>query len=167
MGSTIDSSSESIGKSLKNLSEDDRRLFLEYKKTIMGNQVADSPLLDQLCWVRLVRTRLLDNYTIALSASKEKLKERIDMPGGWRESRTVKTASEFESPMPWLHPFKLAAEELKSFEEGLNAAVSSGETEEKDATMLQEVLDKYDIRFPITSSHLSPKFPPRSLRIFN
>ncbi len=71
MGPTIDSSSDGIRKSLKGLSEDDRRLFLEYKKTIMGNQVADSPLLDQLCWVRLVRTRLLDNYTIALSTNKE------------------------------------------------------------------------------------------------
>jgi len=166
MGSTVSVLSESIRKVLRDLGEDDRRLFLRYKTSLIEDQIGDSPLLDQLCWVRLVRTRLSDNYAMALSTYREGLAGRVNMPGGWRKSRTIKSRGEFESPMPWLHPYKLAGEALQPLEEELHRSVTSGQTAERDISRLLQVLEEHDIRFPISPSQLSPKFPPRPLRTY-
>ena len=93
-----------------------------------------------------------------------KLAERANMPGGWRASRTIKAPGEFESPMPWMHPCKLAGDALRSLEYELDEAVSSGETQAIDMARLGEVLDRYGLRLPLSSAPSPPKFPPRSLR---
>ena len=166
MASTIDSVSESIRKLLVDLGEEDLRLFLDDKATYIQRHSSDSPMLDQLCWVRLIRVRLAEAFSVALSNYKERLKGRTSMPGGWRKSPTTKTPSEFESPMPWLHPYKLAGEALRPLEEALETAVTSGETAIQDLSILENVCRQYDIQLPLSSQTSNPSFPPRSLRMY-
>ena len=155
-----------INKMMGELSSDDQRLFRQYRDELLKEQIKESPLLDQLCWVKLVRSRLSDSYAKVLSAYQEKLAQRTMMPGSWRKSRTIKSPGEFESPMPWLHPFKMAGEALAPLEEELDRAVASGDRSARDMTKLGEVLEEHNIQFPISSQEPAPKFPPRSLRTF-
>jgi len=148
------------------MSTEDQSLFTETKRRFMEREIADSPLLDQVCWVRLIGTRLREAFTEVLSAYKAKLRSRIDMPGGWRKSTTTKSSGEFESPMPWLHPFKLAADDLQSLEEELTSAASAGETGEKELKRLQEVLLEHHLQLPLQPVSLKPDYTPRPTRIF-
>lgn len=166
MVSSMDSVSEKVGEALGNLSSEDQGLFLEEKDKYVKRQINDSPLLDQLCWMRLIMTRLSEGHAKALTDFEEKLEARSKMLEGWRKSVTTKTASEYESPMPWLHPFKLARDELQPLEEELETAVTKGETGEKDLGKLQEVLDKYGLQLPLRSPSLKPKYPPRPVRVY-
>lgn len=166
MTSSIDSISEIIRTALSSFSSKDQEFFLKEKNIHLERQIKDSSLLDQLCWVRLIRTRLSEGYKKTLNTYKEKLKGRTGMMGGWRKSPTMKATSEYESPMPWLHPFKLAGEELQPLEDELKAAVVEGETYEKDLGKLQEVLDKYKLQLPLPSPSLKPKYTPRPVRVY-
>jgi len=166
MVSSIDSVSESIRELLVKLSEEQQNSFLDDKAAFMQRQINDSPALDQLCWVRLIRVLLAETLARDLARYTERLESRMSMPGGWRESRTIKSSAEFESPMPWLHPYKLAGEALQPLEEKLETAATSGENQEVDLTKLGKVLEKYDIRLPLAESFYKPKFQPRSLRIY-
>ena len=166
MTTSMDSISEIIRTDLSSLSSEDQQFFLEEKDRHLEGQVKDSSLLDQLCWLYLIRTRLSEGYKKTLNTYKEKLEGRTRMMGGWRKSPTLKAESEYESPMPWLHPFKLAGEELQPLEDELKAAVAEGETDEKDLGKLQEVLTKYKLRLPLPAPSLKPKYTPDSVRVY-
>jgi len=163
MTSSMDSISKIIRTDLSSFSSEDQQFFLEEKNRHLEGQIKDSSLLDQLCWLCLIRTRLSEGYKKALNTYKEKLEERTMMIGGWRKSPTMKAASEYESPMPWLHPFKLAGEELQPLEDELKAAVAEGETDEMDLVRLQEVLAKHKLWLPLPSPSLKPKYTPDSV----
>lgn len=166
MTPAIDSISEDIQRRLADLSEEDLRLFLDDKAAYIQRHIDDSPLLDQLCWVRLIQTRLAGAFSKVLSNYKERLEGRTSMVGGWRKSPTTKAPSEFESPMPWLHPYKLAGEALQPLTEALETAVSSGETAALDLKLLEDVCNRYDIQLPLSPLPLKPSFPPRPLRMY-
>jgi hypothetical protein len=166
MTSSMDQVSEKLGLKVDNLDPEDRRLFFENKDEYLKHQIIDSPLLDQLCSVHLIMTRLSEGYERALAEFEERLEERTASPEGWRKSLTSKTLEELESPMPWLHPFKLAKEELKPLSEALETAVLGGETEEKELGMLQEVMGKYRLQFPLPSHIMKPRYPPRGVRVY-
>ncbi len=166
MTSSMDSISEKLGSKLDNLSPEDNRLFFEEKDKYLKRQIIDSPLLDQLCCVHLIITRLSEGYERALTEFEGRLEARTTLLEGWRKSLTTKEMEEFESPMPWLHPFKLATEELKPLSDALETAVMRGETEEKDLGKLQEVMGKYKLQFPLPSHIMKPRYPPRSVRVY-
>jgi hypothetical protein len=88
------------------------------------------------------------------------------MPGGWRKSVTRKLPGEFESPMPWLHPFKLAREDLARLEKELEEALAGGETEARSPGRLREVLERHDLQLPLPSPHFEPKFRPGAIRVY-
>ena len=166
MGASIDSVSEAVRAMLRALSPEDQSLFLEEKDGYLARGVGDSPLLDQLCCVRVVMSGLSEGYAEALRRFEEGIQEKTEMPGGWRKSVTRKLPGEFESPMPWLHPFKLAREELEPLEEEMEAALASGETELRDFGRLREVLERHQLALPLPSPHLEPRFRPGAVRVF-
>lgn len=161
MGSTSD-----IMLNLDDLSSDDKQLFQDIKSEWQKKQIKESPLLDQLCWVQLIRRRLSDSFAKALLSQREKLEKRAKMPSRWRESPTIKSPEEFEGPMPWLHPYKMAGEALAPLEQELKTAINSGDTNANDISMLGEVLSKHNLKFPLASDEPIPRFPPRSLRFY-
>lgn len=165
MTSSKDSKSKKASYELGNLSSEEQRRFQEEKDSYVKRQITDSPLLDQVCLLRLIIAQLSGGYAKALTDFEEKLGTRVRMLDGWRQSK-IKKASEFESPMPWLHPFKLAAEELQRLQEELEAAVMKGETEEKDLGRLREVMDKYQLQLPLPSHLIRPRYLPRSVRVY-
>ncbi|MEE8399476.1 MAG: hypothetical protein V3S89_10755 [Desulfobacterales bacterium] len=163
MTTTIDSVSESVKTSLEKLSSVNQKLFLAEKERSLKQPISNSPLLDQLCWVKLIRIMLADGHSMRLTEFKNDLKERSKRVMSWRKSPTIKTDGEFEGPMPWLHPFKLAGEALWPLEISLEEAVTSGQTEEEDLTALQEVLHRHNIDLPLQPQSTTPRFPPRPL----
>ena len=166
MAVSIDSVSDAVRATLQALGHQDQSLFLEEKNRYLEGPVGDSTLLDQLCCLRVVMTRLSEGYAAALGRFEERLEEKTEMPGGWRESVTRKLPGEFESPMPWLHPFKLAREELHPLEEEWEAALARGETEARDSARLQEVLDRHELQLPLPSPDIEPKFRPGAVRVY-
>jgi hypothetical protein len=68
--------------------------------------------------------------------------------------------------MPWLHPFKLAREELKPLVEEWESAIGRGETEARDPHRLREVLDGHELQLPLPSPHFEPKWRPGAIRVF-
>jgi hypothetical protein len=126
--------------------------------------MADSGLLDQLCYVRMVIARLWEGYQKAYSEFDERLGVWTRKLDGWRESITKTQENELESPMPWLHPFKLAAEELKPLEEELATAVKQGETGQRDLSRLHEVLERHQLRLPLTAPDMNPRFQPWGMK---
>lgn len=166
MTSPKDPISEKTGYERDDLSSADQRLFLEEKDKYVKRQVADSPLLDQVCLVHVIVARLSEGYRKALADFEERLNARITMLEGWRQSVTKKTAGELESPMPWLHPFRVAAEELRPLQEELEAAVMKGETEEKDLGKLREVMDRHQLQWPLPSHVGQPRYLARSVRVY-
>jgi hypothetical protein len=160
MASSMDSVCESVRVTLERLAAEDQRLFLEEKERCVEERLPDSPLLDQLCCLRLVMTRLSEGYARALAAFEDNLERRSKMGEGWRRSTARKVAGEYESPMPWVHPFRLAREELEPLEEELQAAVATGETEQRDPGRLLEVLEKHELGLPLPSPHVQPRFRP-------
>lgn len=166
MAASIDSVSDAVRPILQALSHEDQDLFLEEKDRYLARPIGDSPLLDQICCLRVVMTRLSEGYAAALRRFQEGLAAKTEMPGGWRESVTRKLPGEFESPMPWLHPFKLAREDLEPLEEEWQAALARGETEAGDPARLREVLDRHELPLPLPSPHFEPKFRPGAIRVF-
>ena len=166
MSSSMDSLLNKVGLKPDNLSPEDHRLFLEKKNEYLKRQIIDSPLLDQLCCLKSIMIRLSEGYERALREFEERLETRTMLLEGWRKSLITKTTEEFESPMPWLHPFKLAKEELRPLSEALENAVMKGETEEKDLGELQDVMVKYSLQFPLPSHRIQPRYPPRNVRVY-
>ena len=166
MAASIDSVSEAVRATLHTLSREDQSLFLEEKDSYLARRVGDSPLLDQLCCLRVVMTRLSEGYAEALHRFEEGIEAKTEMPGGWRQSVTRKLPGEFESPMPWLHPFKLAREDLERLEKELEEALASGEIEARDLGRLREVLDRHELQLPLPSPHIEPKFRPGAVRVY-
>ena len=166
MAASIDSVSAAVRATLQTLSRQDQSLFLEEKDRHLERPVDDSPLLDQLCCLRVVMTRLSEGYAAALRRFEEALAAKTEMPGGWRKSVTRKLPGEFESPMPWLHPFKLAREDLCPLEEEWEAALARGETEARDSARLQEVLDSHELQLPLPSPDIEPRFRPGAVRVY-
>jgi hypothetical protein len=157
----MDSVSENTRETLESLSSDDQQLFLEERGKVLERGVGGSPLLDQLCCLRLIMTRLAEGHEVALNAFDETLGDKIKKRTGWRKSVLHKLSGEYESPMPWMHPFKLAREELQPLEERLEAAVGRGETEELDLSELQRVLERHHLELPLPSP-----FPPGGVRTY-
>ena len=166
MAASIDSVSDAVRSTLQTLSRQDQSLFLEEKDRYLERPVGDSPLLEQLCCLRVVMRRLSAGYAAALRRFEKGLTAKTEMPGGWRESVTRKLPGEFESPMPWLHPFKLAREDLHPLEEEREAALARGETEVRDSAKLQEVLDRHELQLPLPSPDIEPKFRPGAIRVY-
>jgi hypothetical protein len=166
MAASIDSVSDAVRAVLQALSQEDQSLFLEEKDRYLARPVKDSPLLDQLCCLRVVMTRLSEGYAAALRRFEEGLAAKTEMRGSWRESVTLKRPGEFESPMPWLHPFKLAREDLEPLEEEWDTALARGETEARDPGRLREVLDEHELQLPLPSPDFGPKWRPGAIRVF-
>jgi len=166
MAASIDSASDAVRALLQALSQEDQSLFLEEKDRYLARPVVESPLLDQLCCLRVVMKRLSEGYAAALRRFEEELALKTQMRGSWRESVTLKRAGEFESPMPWLHPFKLAREDLEPLQDEWETALASGETEAGNPGRLREVLDGHDLQLPLPSPHFEPKWRPGAIRVF-
>jgi hypothetical protein len=166
MASSMDSVSENTRAMLESLSSEDQQLFLEERGKARERGVGDSPLLDQLCCLRLIMTRLAEGHEVALKAFDETLGDKVKKRTGWRKSVLRKLSGEYESPMPWMHPFKLAREELQPLEERLEAAVGRGETEELDLSELRRVLERHHLELPLPSPFPPPPFPPGGVRIY-
>jgi hypothetical protein len=166
MADPIDAASEAVRAVLRILSQEDQSLFRKEKQECLARGVVESPLLDQRCCLRVVTTRLREGYSEALTRFEAGLEAKSEMRGGWRNSVTRKLPGEFESPMPWLHPFKLAREELETLEEELETALASGETELREFGRLPEVLERHQLELPLPSPHLEPKFRPGAVRVF-
>ena len=166
MTSVTDSANEQRRATLLKLDNEDRGLFAQEKESYLERRVADSPLLDELCCVRVVAKRLAEGYATALGDFDQKVDERTRMRVGWRKSATVKRPGEYESPMPWLHPFKLAGEELERLEAELEAAVLGGETRAASPSPLESVLAGHGLELPLPSADLGPAFPPGGVRTY-
>jgi hypothetical protein len=165
MASGFHSESQTVRTMLESLSSQDRDLFLEERKRLLEDRRVESPLLDQLCLLRVVMARLSDGHARALAAFEATLEQRTRMRGGWRKSVLRKMSDEYEAPMPWLHPFKLAGEELGPLAQELEAAVERGETRETEWTRLHQVLEKYQLEMPLSSLAVQPRFPPGNARV--
>ena len=166
MASSMDSVSENTRATLESLSPEDQQLFLEERGKVLERGVGGSPLVDQLCCLRLIMTRLAEGHEVALNAFDASLGDKIKKRTGWRKSVILKLSGEYESPMPWMHPFKLAREELQPLEERLEAAVGRGETEELDLSELQRVLERHHLELPLPSPFPPPPFPPGGVRTY-
>jgi hypothetical protein len=145
---------------LRDLGSEDQRLFLEEKNKRIEQQIADGPLLDQICCLRVVLARLSQGYATALARFEERLEARASMTGGWRDSVTRKLPDEYESPMPWLHPFKLARDELTLLERQLEASLADGSTTDTGFATFREVLDRHGLELPLPSPIMEPRFRP-------
>jgi hypothetical protein len=145
---------------LESAGSEERELFFEERRRVLADRCAESPLLDQLCLLRVVMARLSAGYARALADFEATLDQRIRMRPGWRKSLARKVAGEYESPMPWLHPFRLAREALSSVQDELEAAVAAGETRERHPERLRDVLAEHGLALPLTSPHVAPRFLP-------
>lgn len=166
MASSMESVSERVRAALESLGSEERQGFLDEKKKVLERQVGDSPLLDQLCLLRVVMKMLAEGQEQALTDFETTLEGKMKMRGGWRKSIIRKVPGEYESPMPWLHPFKLAREELQPLEQELEAAVAKGETEERDWASIQQVLEKHRLELPLSEPPLAPEFQPGGVRTY-
>lgn len=160
MATSLESVCESVRATLGELGEADGRLFLEERERCRAEGLTAGPLLDQLCCVRRIRSRLAEGYAEALARFEERLEQRSSMAEGWRKSTARKAPAEYESPMPWMHPFRLAGEDLESLEAELHDAVARGETKERALGRLRAVLEQHEISLPLPSPHVGPRFPP-------
>jgi hypothetical protein len=164
MASAPDSESQAVRALLASVGAEDRQLFLAERRRLLDDRCAASPLLDQLCLLRVVMARLSEGYSEALSAFEALLEQRTRIRPGWRKGSTRKVSGEYESPMPWLHPFRLAREELDPLRAELEAAAAKGETRERRPERLQEVLAKHGLGLPLPSPLVRPRFLPGSLQ---
>jgi hypothetical protein len=160
MTAPLDSVAQSVRATLSILDADDQRLFFEERERCTEKQLGEGPLLDQLCCLRVVRARLEQGYARALADFEERLERRAHMREGWRKSTVRKVEGEYESPMPWLHPFRLADEELEPLERELQAAVAAGETAPRDPERLREVLQRHELELPLPTPIIQPRFRP-------
>jgi hypothetical protein len=160
MTAPLDTVSENVRATVSTLDTDDQRLFFEERTRCIQKELGEGPLLDQLCCLRVVRERLAEGYARALGDFEERLERRSGMREGWRKSTVRKVAGEYESPMPWLHPFRLANEELEALERELEAAVAAGETALRDPERLLEVLARHELELPLPTPIIQPRFRP-------
>jgi hypothetical protein len=149
-----------VRATLADLGREDRQLFLEERQQLLEDQQPESPLLDQLCLLRVITARLAEGYAFALAKFEVTLEKRIRMRPGWRKTLRRKAAGEYESPMPWMHPFRLAREELVAVQDELAEAVASGETRVRQPERLSDVLAKHGLALPLPSPLVPPSFAP-------
>jgi hypothetical protein len=140
-----------VRSTLADLASEDRKLFLEERQRLLEDPHPESPLLDQLCLLRVITARLAEGYASALASFETTLEKRILMRPGWRKTLRRKTADEYESPMPWLHPFRLAREELVVVQDEIADAVARGETLVRHPERLHEVLAEHGLALPLPS----------------
>jgi hypothetical protein len=164
MASDLESGSPAVRAWLADAGSEDRQRFFEERRRLLEDGRAESPLLDQLCHLRVVTARLAEGYAAALSVFEAALEQRTRMRPGWRKSRGRKAVSEYESPVPWLHPFRLAREELAPLQGELETAAAAGETRERQPERLREVLAKHELALPLPSPLMPPKYLPGGLR---
>jgi len=164
MASDLESQSQAVRAWLADAGSEDRQRFVEERRRLLEDGGAASPLLDQLCQMRVVTAGLAEGYATALSTFEAALEQRTRMRPGWRKARGRKTSSEYESPVPWLHPFRLAGEELAPLRGELETAVAAGETRERHPEQLREVLAKHELALPLPSPLVQPRYLPGGLR---
>jgi len=156
----LESIDQSVRAALEALGPGERGRFVEERERSLAEGLRAGPLLDQLCCVRLVMSRLQEGYTRALADFEERLDRRAAMGEGWRRSTARKVKGEYESPMPWLHPFRLAREDLEPLEAELQRAVVEGSRNGPDPARLGEVLARHGLGLPLPSPLMGPRFPP-------
>jgi hypothetical protein len=166
MASSMESVSEQVRATLESLSAEGRQRFLNEKQKYAERQVGESPLLDQLCCLRVVMTELAEGQEQALTEFETTLERRMKMRGGWRKSVIRKVTGEYESPMPWMHPFKLAREGLQPLEQDWEAAIAKGETGERDWASIQQVLEEHRLELPLSEPPMLPEFMPGGVRVY-
>jgi hypothetical protein len=164
MAFPLDSESEVVRALLTRVGSEDQKLFLEERRQLLEDEGAESPLLDQLSLLRVVMARLSEGYARALSDFEAMLEQRTRMRPGWRKSAAHKVSGEYESPMPWLHPFRLAREDLDPLRNELETALARGEIRERQPERLQEVLAKHELALPLPSPLVPPKFHAGKVR---
>jgi hypothetical protein len=162
----MESVSEKVRAALGGLGADEQQLFLKEKSEALERKASDGPLLDQLCFLRLLMAMLAEGHKQAVTDFQATLDGKMKMRGGWRKSIMRKVPSEYESHMPWMHPYKLAREDLQPLEAELAAAVARGETEEKDWALVQQVLDRHRLELPLAVPPLLPEFQPGGVRVY-
>ena len=143
--------SDAVRATLADLGREDRKLFLEERQRFLAERQPESPLLDRLCLLRVITARLAEGYADALASFESTLERRIRMRPGWRRTLRRKTVDEYESPMPWLHPFRLAREELVAVQDEIAADVARGETRDRRPERLGELLAKHGLALPLPS----------------
>jgi hypothetical protein len=166
MAASLESVSENVRARLEGLSAEDQQLFLEAKAKALETGASGGPLVDQLCFVRQLRATLAEAHKAAVTDFQATLDGKMRMRGGWRKSIMRKVPAEYESHMPWMHPYKLAGDELQPLEAELEAAVGRGETEEKDWALIEEVLDRHRLDLPLSEPPLPPEFQPGGVRVY-
>jgi len=166
MAASMKSVSEKVRATLGGLSSEEQQLFLKEKNEALEGKASDGPLLDQLCFVRLLMAMLAEGHKVAVTDFQATLDGKMHMRGGWRKSIMRKVPSEYESHMPWMHPYKLAREDLQPLEAQLAAAVAKGETEEKDWALIEQVLDRHRLDLPLSVPALLPEFQPGGIRVY-
>jgi hypothetical protein len=152
---------------LTSVGSEDQQRFLEERRRLLEDQCAEGPLLDQLCLLRVVMARLSEGYARSLRDFEAMLEQRIGMRPGWRKSLARKVAGEYESPMPWLHPFRLAREALDPLRNELETAVAKGESRERHPERLREVLAEHGLALPLPSPLVPPRFPPGNVQVWD
>lgn len=160
MNASIDTVSEPARALLRDLGPDDRRLFFDERDVRVAQRAPEGPLLDQLCCLHVITTRLSQGYAAALARFDERLAARSRMKGGWRDSVTRKLPHEYESPMPWLHPFKLAGDELSLLERELETSLAADGSTDADFARVREILARHGLDLPLPSPSVEPRFRP-------
>lgn len=160
MTAPLDSVVESVRATLSMLDSEDQQLFFDERGRCAEKKLGEGPLLDQLCCLRVVRVRLAQGYARALADFEERLERRSRMRQGWRKSTVRKVSGEYESPMPWLHPFRLADEDLEPLERELHEAVAAGETAVRAPERMLEVLERHELGLPLPTPIFQPRFRP-------
>jgi hypothetical protein len=145
---------------LESIGPEERKRFLGERRRLLADPREESPLLDQLCLLRALMAELSAGYARALEAFDAALERRVRMRPGWRKSLARKVDGEYESPMPWLHPFRLAREALVPMQDELEAALAAGETRERHPERLKAALVAHGLALPLPSPHLAPRFLP-------
>ena len=108
MAASIDSVSEAVRATLHTLSREDQSLFLEEKNSYLARRVGDSPLLDQLCCLRVVMTRLSEGYATALARFEEGIEAKTGNASQAFDCAAWARAPTPVSCAPWARGFLLS-----------------------------------------------------------
>lgn len=150
-----------VRETLTRLDADDRQRFAEEKERSLHEEgLPDGEALEELCCLRVILRGLSEGYDRALARFESRLDERSEMRQGWRKATVRKVSGEYESPMPWLHPFRLAREELEPLEVELREAIARGGASPRALARIEEVLAKHELALPLPDPEVQPRFPP-------
>ena len=166
MATSLAPCSQSVQTILESLGSEDQALFQQERDRRIEQGLSESSLLEQLCCLHVIRARLAEGYQQALTSFQATLEGKASQRVGWRRHSLRKVKGEYESPMPWMHPFKLAGEALQPFAEELETALADGETEERDSGRLEEVLAQYDLELPLPPPFPKPRWGPGTVQVY-